>query len=269
MTLFFNHLGRMGRLGNQMFQYSTLRGISKNRGFDFSFPIYGNMVDEMGNDVRTELFECFKMESVEDKNIGTLNSNNYVYERMHNFDESLYNECPDNVSLNGYFQTEKYFSNVEEELRKDFQFKDEIYGPCKEVFESLDSNNILSLHVRRSDYLINPDHHPLCAMKYYENALEKFCEFDKVIVFSDDTEWCKNQLFFSDDKFLISESKNNHIDLCLMSMCSGHIIANSSFSWWGAWLANSKKVISPKQWFGSALKGINTNDIYLREWIKL
>ena len=71
-----------------------------------------------------------------------------------------------------------------------------------------------------------------------------------VIVFSDDCDWCNTQELFSDDRFMISENNSTDADLCLMSLCDYHIIANSSFSWWGAWLAKSKKVYAPKNWFG-------------------
>ena len=86
-----------------------------------------------------------------------------------------------------------------------------------------------------------------------------------MIIFSDDTKWCKEQEIFSDDRFLVSEDNDQSYDLCLMSMCNDFIIANSSFSWWGAWLGNRGKVVAPKQWFG---KGLNhdTKDLYCSDW---
>ena len=82
-------------------------------------------------------------------------------------------------------------------------------------------------------------------------VLLHFDDDRNVIVFSDDPAWCNEQELFSDDRFLISENEDNRVDLCLMSLCSDFIIANSSFSWWGAWLADKGKVIAPKQWFGT------------------
>ena len=94
-----------------------------------------------------------------------------------------------------------------------------------------------------------------------------------MISFSDDTEWCKQQELFSGDRFLVSESGNPYVDLCLMSMCSDFIIANSTFSWWGAWLSanKDKKVIAPKKWFGTQgyTKDHNTEDVIPNEWIRL
>ena len=87
-----------------------------------------------------------------------------------------------------------------------------------------------------------------------------------VIIFSDDTDWCKEQELFSSDRFLVSESGSSYVDLCLMSMCSYHIIANSSFSWWGAWLADSKKVVYPDKWFGPNNADKSTEDLFPEEW---
>lgn len=123
----------------------------------------------------------------------------------------------------------------------------------------------MSLHVRRTDYLTNSANHNNLDLDYYEKALEYF-ENRQIIVFSDDPEWCKKQSLFSDDRFLISESGNNTIDLCMMTFCSGHIIANSSFSWWGAWLANSEKVIAPSKWFGPNNVDKETKDLYCDNW---
>ena len=125
---------------------------------------------------------------------------------------------------------------------------------------------VLSIHVRRTDYLSNSANHFNLDFDYYEKALEYF-DTEQVIVFSDDPEWCKQQKIFSDDRFMISESGDNKIDLCLMSMCNHHIIANSSFSWWGAWLAKSKKVVAPSTWFGPNNADKDTKDLLPKSWI--
>jgi hypothetical protein len=110
----------------------------------------------------------------------------------------------------------------------------------------------------------NANHHNL-DLNYYEEALKHFDD-RQVIVFSDDPEWCKEQSLFSDDRFLVSESEDNKIDLCLMTFCTSHIIANSSFSWWGAWLANSQKVIAPSKWFGPNNADKETKDLIPETW---
>ena len=266
----FNALGRMGRLANQMFQYASLKGIARNVGTDIIIPFWPDEVDDgMGNMLRSELFDSFDLEVQK----GLLNNGHapVVQERFFHFDEELFRLCPDHVNLQGYFQTEKYFKHIEDEIRKDFTFNSEILEPCKEMVESVD--NPIALHVRRTDYVRNQANHNLLSLDYYKAALEQFDSDRNVIVFSDEPAWCMEQEIFSDDRFIISENKDNRIDLCLMSLCNDFIIANSSFSWWGAWLSTNKdkKVITPSQWFGKTgyTKDHDTKDLIPDDWIKI
>ena len=123
----------------------------------------------------------------------------------------------------------------------------------------------VALHIRRGDFLRNSANHHNLGLDYYEKALKYFPNRN-VIVFSDDPEWCKEQELFSDDRFLIAEGNSNYVDMCLMSQCDDFIIANSTFSWWGAWLANCGKVIAPKKWFGPNNAHLNTKDLYPDAW---
>ncbi len=259
--LAFNHLGQLGRLGNQMFQYASLSGIAALRGYDFGIPP-SKFEDEWRSH---QLFEVFELTNLPKQNIKYLDMGNapVVQERFFYFDEELINQCPNEVSLYGFFQSEKYFKHIESNIREDFTFRKHILEPCKEIAENFD--NPVSLHVRRTDYLTNSANHNNLDLDYYEKALGYF-DNQQVLVFSDDPEWCKNQKLFSDDRFLISESGDNAIDLCLMSFCNGHIIANSSFSWWGAWLANSEKVIAPSKWFGPNNADKKLKDLYCENW---
>ena len=270
MTIGFNALGRMGRLCNQMFQYASLKGLAAKIGTDIIIPYYSDAVDDgIGNMLRTELFDSFNL----NVKLGLLNNGHapVVQERFFHFDEELFNNCPDHVSLQGYFQTEKYFKHIESEIREDFAFKDEVLSPCKEMIESVE--NPIALHIRRGDYVINSDNHPVCSIEYYKAALDHFDSDRNVIVFSDDPMWCHDEGTFADDRFIISENEDNRVDLCLMSLCNDFIIANSSFSWWGAWLSlnKSKKVIAPAQWFGKTgyTKDHDTKDLIPDDWIKI
>ena len=266
----FNALGRMGRLANQMFQYASLKGIARNVGVDICIPNHVQAVDDgIGNKLRTEHFDYFDLRV----NVGVLN-NGYapvVNERHFHFDEELFDMCPDHVSLQGYFQTEKYFKHIETEIREDFVFKNEILKPCREMISSVE--NPLALHVRRTDYISNSDNHFNLPIEYYEASLQHFENDRNVIIFSDDPEWCKSQKLFSDDRFMISENTDNRVDLCLMSLCNDFIIANSSYSWWGAWLSTNKnkKIIAPVQWFGKTgyTKDHNTKDLIPDEWTRI
>lgn len=261
----FNHIGRLGRLGNQMFQYAALKGIAKNRGFDFCMPYYSEYVDDgIGNLLKTELFNVFDLKV---NNLHEIDVQ-YINEPHFDFSEELFNNCPDNVSLIGFFQSEKYFKNIESEIRKDFSFKKEILESCLDVFKSLNLNNPIALHIRRGDYTINSDRHLVIPLEYYEKSLSYFDNDRNVLVFSDDPKWCSEQNIFSSDRFLISEENDTYHDLCLMALCSDFIIANSTFSWWGAWLANKGKVYYPSKWFGPALNN-NLKDLFLSKWIKI
>lgn len=267
----FNSLGRIGRLAHQMFQYASLKGIARNVGVDICIPNHKVAVDDdgTGNKLRTELFDSFDL----NVNISLLNNGHapVVQERFFHFDEELFNLCPDHVSLHGFFQSEKYFKHIENEIRQDFGFNVNLLNPCKEMIETVD--NPIALHIRRTDYVTNSENHHNLSLNYYESALSHFESDRNVIVFSDDPTWCQEQKLFSDDRFLISENTDNRVDLCLMSLCNDFIIANSSYSWWGAWLSanKDKKVIAPVDWFGKTgyTKDHDTKDLIPNEWTRI
>ena len=277
----YNKLGSNGRLGNQMFQYAALRGIAAKRGYDWCIP-----PDTYDHKDNYGLFETFEMTNVKESNIGFV-SGDCIQENNHCFIPEFFDECPDNVSLDGYYQTEKYFTHIEKEIHKDFTFKKNYLIPCQEYINSLSSPPIF-LHIRQSDNIGREQYHPILSIEFFENALKQFAEDTLCFVFTDDMEWCKSQEFFKQERFLFNEKNERYsyqnidgtgklqntllpqIDLCLMSLCSGGIIANSSFSWWGAWLQNNRgKIIAPnsKVWFGSAMTHLDTSDIVPKRWI--
>lgn len=180
-------------------------------------------------------------------------------------------KLPDNTDLYGYFQTEKYFSEASAYIQECFRFKKEIK---EKAFEYWDENierdgtfTYCSLHVRRGDYVMYPDHHPTCSAEYYSKAIEKMDKLGRIlyVVFSDDPAWCREE--FKGENFIIAETGDQFQDMLLMSYCHHNIIANSSFSWWGAWLNKNpfKKVISPSRWFGPAIPK-DVSDIYCPTW---
>jgi hypothetical protein len=238
-----------------------LRGIAARRGYDFGIPP-SKFEDEWRSH---QLFEVFDLPHLSRQNVKYLDGGNapVAQEKFFHFDQLLFDQCPNDVSLFGFFQSEKYFKHIEESIKEDFTFREHILEPCKEIAEGFE--NPVSLHVRRTDYLTNNANHHNLDLSYYEEALKHFDD-RQVIVFSDDPEWCKEQSLFSDDRFLVSESEDNKIDLCLMTFCTSHIIANSSFSWWGAWLANSQKVIAPSKWFGPNNADKETKDLIPETW---
>ena len=273
-----NRIGCNGRLGNQMFQYASMRGIASVKGFDWVVP-----PENYDHTANYALFETFKMTNVQEKNIGFVEGE-ILKETIHCYDKNLVDSCSDNTNLDGFFQTEKYFENIVDEIRSDFTFKDEYLKPCKEFIDSLDTTPIF-LHVRRGDAIGKEHYHPVAPMSYYVEALKRFDEDTPCFVFSDDLDWCKSQDLFKSDKFLFNDNIERydyqsmdgsgsmqytllpHVDLCLMSLCSGAIIVNSSFSWWGAWLQNNRgKVIASKPWFGPSASDLDTSDVVPDHW---
>jgi hypothetical protein len=280
MTISYNRLGSNGRLGNQMFQYAGLRGIAANRGYDWLIPR-----PESYGDSNYGLFDCFEMSSVEEKNFGHLNTQSIDTGQFH-FSQEFFDGCPDNINLHDYFTTEKYFANVKDIIRKDFTFKEDILKPCKEIVGELE--NPIFIHVRRGDYAANPDAHPICPLFYYEEALKQFDSNFPVLVFSDDIEWCKEQELFKQDRFMLSEYAEKYpqtcdtllgrqkslipyYDLCMMSLCTGGIIANSTMSWWGAWLIDNptQPIVYPKPWFGNMYSDYDMSDLFLDNWVEV
>ena len=267
--LAFNYLGKLGQLGNQMFQYASLRGIAANKGYEWCIPNHKEVItDEFGNKLRIQLFDCFNLVNLKRNNIFVLDRGHapIVQEKFFHFDQELFDLCPNDVSLFGFFQSEKWFKNIENQIRDDFSFKSEILDPCLNMMKEV--NKPIAVHIRRGDFLKNSQNHYNLELDYYSKALSSFGNDREVIIFSDDSEWCKKQKLFSDDRFMMSESNNPYIDLCLMTLCSDFIIANSSFSWWGAWLSQNKdkKVIAPSKWFGPNLGHYDTKDLIPENW---
>lgn len=265
----FNALGQLGQLGNQMFQLASLRGIAANRGYNYCFPIHNEVVvDSLGNKLRVDVQNAFTLQNVNPLNIQFIAGGRPVMnEDGFHFNEGLFNDCPDWVDLRGFFQTEKYFAHVSDMVREMFTFRPDIIDPARQMVEGLNKTPV-ALHIRRGDFLRNSGNHNNLGLEWYANALNKFdLRGRQVAIFSDDPEWCKKQeLFEDDDTFLISEGNSHYTDLAMMSLCSGHIIANSTFSWWGAWLANSQEVIAPKNWFGPDNAHLDTKDLYPEHW---
>ena len=261
MTVAFNYLGKLGQFGNQMFQYAATKGIASKLNTSFMIPDHREIFDDgIGNRYTILLHDVFNL----DGQRGILQTQNYIQEENFCFEEKFFNISPStNVCLWGFFQTEKYFKHIEKQIRKDFTFRDDIKDECDDLIKQF--TNPIALHIRRGDFIWNNKNHPPLSLDYYKSALEFFDSDREVIIFSDDTEWCKEQELFTDDRFAVAEGGNQYYDMCLMTMCDDFIIANSTFSWWGAWLGNRGKVIAPKKWFGKTL-GHDTKDLYCKGW---
>jgi len=250
-------IGSNGRLGNQMFQYASLVGIANHKKYDYYSP-------------GGRLFDVFKMHDKKSVQYSDLPKTR-IEERQFSFDSEFFEKTPDNIDIKGYFQTKKYWDHCEDEILKLFEFKSAIDNNLQKVCE----DNCF-LHVRRTDYLNKSDYHTNLELDYYRKAISAI-DPKKVIVFSDDIMWCK-QTFINE---IINHSLNivfanefsydDVTDLLLMSKCRNAIIANSSFSWWGAYLGphqNGGKIVAPLNWFGP--KGPkDTQDLFPDGWLTI
>ena len=260
MTISFNYLGNLGHLGNQMFQYAALIGLGKKYNRAFCIPHQKSFGGAYYTELRSNLYDAFSI-----KPIQGLSRFPTVDEGQFHFNEALFNGFPkQDINLHGYFQSEKWFAHATDEVREAFTFKPEYMEVAQEMRAQL-SGDIIAIHVRRTDYLTNPNHEAL-GLDYYGRALEEVPDDCTVIIFTDDPEWAKAQKLFPDDRFFVSETNCAYTDMALMSLCDYHIIGNSTFSWWGAWLSNSKQVIAPKDWFGAPLGGNDLSDLYCEGW---
>jgi len=279
LTISYNKLGSNGRLGNQMFQYASLRGIANYNQYQWMIPPPDyNHKDNYG------LFDTFEMKHCKPENLG-FNDAMSVTEKTHAFDDSMF-YCTDGVNIDGYLQTEDYFVHIADQIREDFTFRKDYLEPCKEYIDSLASSPIF-IHIRQSDNIGREEYHPILPLSFFESALEFWSPDTPCFVFTDDLEWCKKQSLFKNDRFIFNDNPERYeyqtidgtgqmqntllpqVDLCLMSLCTGAIIANSSFSWWGAWLQGDRgKVIAPdpEKWYGSAMSHLDTSMMVPARW---
>lgn len=245
----FSNLGNFGRLGNQLFQIASSIGTAKLYSKTPKFYKW-NYSDFFKNPIDQTL------EQSEIKNI--FREKNFHYEAIPNIN---------NLDLIGYFQSEKYFLHCKDSILHYFSFIDSLYDNSIDIYKET-----CSLHIRRGDYLKVSDYHPFVGIDYYNKSMNYMRKIGvtKFYIFSDDIEWCMDNFSeFNDVEYIKGNSDIK--DMCLMSSCKNNIIANSSFSWWGAWLNKNKNktVISPKTWFGPAKKNVITEDIYCENWIKI
>lgn len=259
-----------GGLGNMMFQIAASYSISIDKSIECSFPNLDNHLNYLNLD-RTynprlnysQEYNIFfsKLNRISPQY--TLPIINFPFEYC-NLDLPK-----DNFFISGYFQSEKYFSKHKNEILKLFEVGHSMYKMLREKYSFINNIKSTSIHIRRGDYVQFQNFHPILPIEYYHNAVEELRNYtDMFIVFSDDIDWCKN--IFIGDNFFFVENEKDYLEMILMSMCNNNIIANSSFSWWGAWLNDysDKKVIGPKIWFGPSINH-NTDDIIPFEWSKL
>lgn len=247
-------------LCNQLFQIAALTSHAKDLGYIATFPqinlpSFGNYTGNILRKVNTQKIDSSNFERVEIP---------FGYHSLENKPEIIYR---------GYMQSEKYFLHNREFILDLFECPSEINKYISSKYPFLQKEKTMSIHIRRGDYLNLPNHHPTVKMEYYLRAAEYIQsqdQVDKYVIFSDDIEWCK-EVFGSDENIYYIINEPDFIDLFVMSKCTHHIIANSTFSWWGAWLnsSDSKIVTAPATWFGPARSDLNTKDLIPENWVVL
>ena len=269
-----------GGLGNQLFQIFTVIGYSLKHKIKFILP------DSLKSNYRNTYWDSFllnlKFFTKEYSSINLLNCIKYNEPDFH------YNEIPlinNNIELNGYFQSYKYFDNYFFDIIKFIKLND-IIDNTKEKYLNYFKNDTISMHFRLGDYKKLQDYHPILQYEYYEYSLEKiinntnkdnydvlyFYEKDDV----DDVCLIINKLkerFIRLNFINIDTNITDWEQMLLMSSCNHNIIANSSFSWWGAYIGyklNENKIVCyPSKWFGPALSSNNISDLFLDKWEKI
>lgn len=281
----------IGGLGNQLFQYATARALAENLGtlttMDVSvfksYDVHPFRLDKFNcNTVFSD--KSFLFRRLLERNflqkilmrLGMLNK--YYFEDSLFFNKNvllLKNE----TNLFGYFQTEKYFVNIRQKLLEELTLTDELNEVEQALSEQIKKSNSVSIHIRRGDYISNhsASHvHGVCDSSYFKKSLEYLeekgilDENSHLYLFSDDIDWCRENLNFGYKTIFIEGcSERPEVDMILMSQCQHHIISNSTFSWWGAWLNSNetKVVIAPIKWFKSA--ELDSKDIIPESWVKL
>lgn len=185
-------------------------------------------------------------------------------------------DVPRDCYLSGYWQSEKYFRAMASVIRTDFTFKSSLVNLNAELADQIAKVNAVSLHVRRGDYVKNKKTnatHGLCSLDYYRGAIRYVSGRVKqpcFFIFSDDISWVKDNLKMDFPCHYVDHNQGveSYNDMRLMSLCKHHIIANSSFSWWGAWLNSNpdKIVVAPRKWFVNLH---DVNDLFPQGWLTL
>lgn len=281
----------IGGLGNQLFQYAAGRLLAEKLGCPLKLDVTGYK-NQSGLTPRYYELGVFNIKesfaNIEDINLLKNKKRSffqklfgikkiyYYSEKNFGFNEEFLN-LTKNTYLNGYWQSEKYFLEISDILRKEFSFKNPPDRETKNLLNQIKHINSVSLHIRRGDYVSDSQTkaaHYVDLEEYYKKAVNYIMENSNnphFYIFSDDPQWVKDNFIKDFDYTIIdfNPTDKGYEDLRLMSTCKHNIIANSSFSWWGAWLNNNpeKIVIAPSKWFN--ISEYNTKDLIPESWIIL
>ncbi|MDH4129049.1 MAG: alpha-1,2-fucosyltransferase [Spirochaetota bacterium] len=284
----------IGGLGNQMFQYAAARQLSHDNNTKLKLDITGfndyklrtynlhhfNILEDFASD--KEIAQFTSNGSLKYRILNSIDRFRVYYKRKHvieqhyHYDENM-KKVYNSAYLDGYWQSEKYFKDIENIIRKEFTIKTEANVLNKTMIEKIKNSNSVSIHIRRGDYVSNQVTSQVIGFlgfEYYFKAIDQISqslENPNFFIFSDDLCWVKENLKIKYPMTFVdhNNAETNYEDLRLMSLCKHNIIANSSFSWWGAWLNENpnKIVFAPNNWF--KIDKYNIVSLLPENWIKI
>lgn len=283
-----------GGFGNQLFQYATGRALAEERKeallLDLSYlnqnpkGAYTQRVFEL-NQIKyiAQIADPAQIKKFSSRGFFSRVLNKTRIKSNFTFNETTsgympnIHQLPANVLLDGYWQTEKYFNAIRATLLNEIRPSTEFTAKGKFYAENIKKLNSVSIHIRRGDYIHHKkanDYHVICNLDYYKKAVEILESSNSNLqyyIFSDDIEWCKSNFdFLKKVEFVVDENdKKSSQDLFLMSYCKHNIIANSSYSWWAAWLNTNREkiVVAPELWFKES--NVQSPDLLPESWIKI
>ena len=283
-----------GGLGNQMFQYAMYKSLEKKgklvkldcKSFYETKKEHNGYELERIFDIKPNKPTKEDLEKFDENNISTLfkikrklfGDKKFVYDtKEYVFNKDVYKLK--NSYLNGYWQSIKYFEGIENDIKKDFRFKNQLDNKNLEILNEIENSNSISIHIRRGDYM-SPENYNMygciATPTYYKKAIkviEEKVENPTFFVFSNDMDWVKKNIQINSRVFYIDINSGNgsYKDMQLMSNCKHNIIANSSFSWWGAWLNENKNkiVIAPKKWINREDVDSDKIELFCEGWTLL
>lgn len=289
----------VGGLGNQMFQYACARALSLelNMPLKFTTDTFGAYHAHNGFELDRVFGLKLEIASGQDlarlmgwerslpvvrralakRPFSWLAGRRFLGEPHFSYWPALLERARQGAYLQGYWQSERYFSGHAARIRTDFSFKEDLQGSNLKIAHAILQGSAISIHIRRGDYVSNPKTlsvHGNCPPDYYHAAIETLlqrCPDARLFAFSDDPQWVSQVLQPRyPDLVLVDHNKGmeSYNDMRLMSMCHHHVIANSSFSWWGAWLnpRPDKMVVAPARWFAD---GRDTRDLIPEGWERM
>lgn len=282
-----------GGLGNQMFEYAAAKALALRLNTELKIDLYALKKATTGTKRNFELdiFEINEQIISRYKNrflvkaYPIIEKNRAFFLKVFGYFRdgsaivyaSGFEKLKGNVVLHGHFQNTKYFEEYEDTIRQSFSFKYQLDDKNLDLANKIKQTNSISIHIRRGDYLTNEqakNNFAVCPIEYYQKAIAKIVndiENPHFYIFSDDINWAKENLplaNISADYIDWNTGAESYKDMQLMSLCKNNILANSSFSWWAAWLNTNenKIVIAPNQWFANEKRNKDLVDFYPKDW---